>query len=145
MAASVFEPAEAIDRLHEGAVAQAAGVQMGQLIGTEEAAEGRERERGLGGRERAEDDLHALVTVVVAVPRCAAHALRSERREAVALGIELSRVLSRARGMEEVPILRHHQEDEPIDEAQELVEPGRQRQCARPQLLGEVGVRLQEA
>ena len=104
---------------------------MGQLIGAEEAAEGRERRaRPLPGRERAEDYLHALVAVVVAVPGRAAHALRPEGGETVTVGIERPRVLPRVRGMEKDPVLCHHQEDEAIDEAQELVEPSGQRQYA---------------
>ena len=130
-AAPVGKPGEAIDRLHEGAVAQAAGLQMGQLIGAEETAERGEAERILAGRERAEDDLHALVAVVVTIPGRAAHALRPERGEAVALGIERARVVLGVGGVEEIPVLGHHQKDEAVDEAQELVEPGGQRQRAR--------------
>lgn len=62
------EPGEAVERLHEGAVAQAGSFEVGQLVLGKEAAEGGQRNGGLAMREGAEDDLHPLVAVMVLVP-----------------------------------------------------------------------------
>ena len=92
----------------------------------------------------AEDDLDAFVAVVVLVPGGRADALRAQRGEAVAFGVELAGVRFRRLGVKQVPILGHHQEDQAIDEAQKLVEPFGQVDLAGFQPGGEIGVGFEE-
>lgn len=119
----LVKPGEAVERLHEGAVAQAGGFEVGQTVVRKEAAESREREGGLAIGKGAEDDLHALIAVVVLVPGRRSKALGAQVGEAVAFGIELAGVGGGLFGVEEVAILGHHQEDQAVDEAEEFVEP----------------------
>ena len=81
----VGEPGEAVERLHEGLVAQAGGFEMGQTVVGKEAAERREGECWLAMGERLEDDLDAFVAVMVLVPGRGAVALLAQGREGVAL------------------------------------------------------------
>ena len=119
----LVEPGEAVERLHEGAVAQAGGLEMGQPIFGKEAAEGGQRKSGLAVCEGAEDDLHPLVAVMVLVPGGGAVALLAQRLERIALGVEGAGLGLGLFGMQEVPVLGHHKEDQAVDEAQEFVEP----------------------
>lgn len=84
----VREPGEAIERFHEGAVAQAGGLQVGQPVLGKEAAERGQRKGGLAMCEGAEDDLHPLVAVMVLVPGGGAVALLAQRLERIALGVK---------------------------------------------------------
>ena len=74
---------------------------MRQLVGPEEATEGRKCERVFTGRECTEDHLHALVAVIVAVPRRTAHAVRPEHRKTIAVDIERSSIPLGVGGMGE--------------------------------------------
>ena len=140
----VGKPGQAIERLHEGAVAQPGGFEVGQPVLGEEAAEGGQREGGLAMREGAEDDLHPLVAVMVFVPGGGAVALLAQRLQRIALGVEGARLGLGPFGVEEVPVLGHHQEDQAVDETQELVEPFGQVHFAGMQFRGQVGVGLEE-
>jgi len=141
----LVEPGEPVERLHEGAVTQAGGFEVGQLVSGEKPAECGEGEGVLTVGQRVEDDLDALIAVVVFVPRGGAVALRAQDGEAVAFGIKLTGVGLGLFGVQQVAILGHHQEDQAIDEAQEFVEPFGQVYLARFQLVAQVGVGLEEA
>ena len=95
--------------------------------------------------EGAEDDLDALVAVVVLVPGRGADALRAQCGEAVAFGVELAAPALGLLGVEQVPVLGHHQEDQAVDEAQKLVEPFGEIDLAGFQLGREIGVGFEEA
>ena len=94
--------------------------------------------------QRAENDLDALVAVVMLVPRCGAVTLGPQGREAVTFRIELTGIGPGGLGMEEISIFGHHQKDQAIDEAQESVEPIGQVDLARCQPGGEIGVGFKE-
>src|SRR5271166_7183404 len=118
---------------------------MRQLRVAEQAAQRRKRERVQSVRQRAKDDLDSLVAVMMPVPGRGARALRTQMRQAVAFRIELSRWRRGLFRVEQVAVLRHHQEDETVDETQKLVEPGSEVDLARFQLRGEIGVGFEEA
>jgi hypothetical protein len=141
----VREPREAVERLHEGAVAEAGGFQIRELAVGEESAESGQSEGFLAVGERAEHDLDALVAVVVTVPRRGTGAERAQGAERIALGVEFPRGGGGLGRMEEIAILRDHQEDEAIDEPEKLIEPTGERDVAGLQALGEVGIGFEEA
>ena len=73
-----------------------------------------------------------------------ADALRAQVGEAVAFGVEPARLRGGLLRVEQVPVLGHHQEDEPVDEAQKLVEPFGEVDLAGSQLRREIGVGFEE-
>ena len=110
-ALSTVEPGEAVDRLHQRAVAEAGGFERGHLAGGEEAAEGGQAEAGLAAGERAEGDAQALPAVVVVVPGGAADGAAAEVGEGVAVGVEAAGVGGGVGGVQQVAVLGDHQED----------------------------------
>ena len=70
--------------------------------------------------EGAEDDLDAFIAVVAPIPSRGADALRAKVREAVAFVIEPTCLWPGLLGVEQVAVLRHHQEDQAVHEFAEL-------------------------
>ena len=130
---------------HEGVVGQTGRFQVRQLVGGEEAAKGGQGQARLPMGQGAKHHFHALIAVVVLVPRGAALALAAQCGEAVGLPVELAGGGCALGGVEQIAVLRHHQKDEPIHQAQEFIEPVRQGDVAGFQLAGQIMVGAQES
>ena len=79
---------------------------------------------------------------MVPIPRGAAHRVVAQSGERIALRIELARRSARAGRVQQVTVLGHEQEDQPVDQPEEFPVVVLRIQSAGPQRVPQFGVAL---
>jgi hypothetical protein len=106
----------------------------------EEPIKGRQPKSRLTASKRDENDEQAFPTIVMPVPRGAAHRAVAQGADGIAFRIKLPCRCRCVRRMQQVSILGGEQKDQPVDETQKLTEEFGQREHAGPQPLAQRGV-----